>query len=906
VTTEMTTRLRELLSKPQARELHDAVKSAEFLERGACPLGFLVRGSAPIEVLVNEYLEIHVDAFVKDEELGSIGLLHIVPDFASNAAERDWLRARIDESVYLRHLLLGAANEESVLRPLAYNVELTFCFRSSTSKVVSTFGEVLRELAKSGAFMHAVGIHLWDMDQASSPAWLLQATACALQKLSGTQKNPLNDIGAAPGRNRVDRMVLDNFRLAGRREIVFDQRHTTHLVYGPNGSGKSTLAEAIEIGVTGRIARIERKSADPDYVAILKNRETDRNPSIQLSAGPMSPIVRNGIADPLAPDLRAESMCLTQDLADRLAAGTPGERAAIFIEAFFPDKDSALAERRNALRTFREACEDLPEWLQSVNPADTHDVATHASAIAQSEKWIRDDSLPWQMVVGRIRHALHPENTDWLNELSSRTRDQFAATDTLTWNQVVARVREWDLDLQHTRTRLATTLEQIRGAISVLAQLKDLAFGGRPAQTGTIEDLFNQWLGATAEADLGERLRQVADTVRGANRRQPIKISSEFNFILHQCLAEADAAQEIQRAVGVLIQREADLRLQLAGLATTDAATRSTPSDTPIRSLEFDALDAAASLGALGPDFERCDPPLGQAVRMAVDRQRVVEVQAGTTSLQIGQEGWAVRLLERLENRQTTIQSFLASPAGPASLEEGILALRSVAKTAAAVEESDAKTAIELAQLLHGSADGSGGSLLAALNEVIAMLTPARWAYEPFRANVDFGSYEFSLEDSKGVPIALRLNTAELNATAVAFFLLCARHVDENPLKLLVLDDPLQNMDELTVTTVARAINKIVRLWRVNDKSTGSPPWHLWLLLHGQDDADRFRSEVPCAYYRLPWAVPLAASPDPSSTTKEDDVMSDTLQRLDRVLKVSMPAVTSSVTPPDPPAARRS
>jgi hypothetical protein len=61
----------------------------------------------------------------------------------------------------------------------------------------------------------------------------------------------------------------------------------------------------------------------------------------------------------------------------------------------------------------------------------------------------------------------------------------------------------------------------------------------------------------------------------------------------------------------------------------------------------------------------------------------------------------------------------------------------------------------------------------------------------------------------------------------------------------MVLDDPLQNMDELTVTTLARGIAKVSRLW--------SDRWKLLLFFHGQEDRERFRREVPLATYLLPW-----------------------------------------------------
>lgn len=72
----------------------------------------------------------------------------------------------------------------------------------------------------------------------------------------------------------------------------------------------------------------------------------------------------------------------------------------------------------------------------------------------------------------------------------------------------------------------------------------------------------------------------------------------------------------------------------------------------------------------------------------------------------------------------------------------------------------------------------------------------------------------------------------------------------KKPLGLLVLDDPLQNLDELTVTTFARGLVKVTRLW---DGSV-----QLLLLFHGRDDCERFLGEMPLAFYRLPWQSPEA------------------------------------------------
>jgi hypothetical protein len=55
-------------------------------------------------------------------------------------------------------------------------------------------------------------------------------------------------------------------------------------------------------------------------------------------------------------------------------------------------------------------------------------------------------------------------------------------------------------------------------------------------------------------------------------------------------------------------------------------------------------------------------------------------------------------------------------------------------------------------------------------------------------------------------------------------------------------------MDELTVTTVAKGLSKLMRLWQ--DK------WQIICLFNSKIDLNRFRAEIPCAVYELPWLSP--------------------------------------------------
>jgi hypothetical protein len=139
--------------------------------------------------------------------------------------------------------------------------------------------------------------------------------------------------------------------------------------------------------------------------------------------------------------------------------------------------------------------------------------------------------------------------------------------------------------------------------------------------------------------------------------------------------------------------------------------------------------------------------------------------------------------------------------------------------------------------------------LVAAFNELLALSTPARWAYRDIELKpaVENGNAALGMETLDGGRVDLLFNTAELNASALTLFLLLAPRLS-GPLRVLILDDPFQNMDELTVTTLARAFARLVRLVEVYPAR-----WRIMALFHGAENVERIRQETPCAVYNLPW-----------------------------------------------------
>ncbi len=176
------------------------------------------------------------------------------------------------------------------------------------------------------------------------------------------------------------------------------------------------------------------------------------------------------------------------------------------------------------------------------------------------------------------------------------------------------------------------------------------------------------------------------------------------------------------------------------------------------------------------------------------------------------------------------------------------------------------------------------GDFSSAINELMALTTPARWAYEDFtlryqKADGRDPSLTLQSPDATDeIPANARLNTAELSLFAITLFLLCARR-NHNPFNLLILDDPLKNMDELTVIAMARGLAKVLRLWE-------DEKWQLLVLLHGQGDVDRLSREVPSTVYALPWLSPARQGNDRKAERLDKKSHPSTaLQRLDDLIE---------------------
>jgi hypothetical protein len=154
-------------------------------------------------------------------------------------------------------------------------------------------------------------------------------------------------------------------------------------------------------------------------------------------------------------------------------------------------------------------------------------------------------------------------------------------------------------------------------------------------------------------------------------------------------------------------------------------------------------------------------------------------------------------------------------------------------------------------EILAGNQSAVLSDLIAAFNELLALMTPARWTYRDIQLGIDDNAVDMTTYE--GARADLLFNTAELNAWTLTLFLLLGPRLP-NALCLLVLDDPLQNMDELTVITVARALSQVTRVYPRG--------WQILALFHQESAVARILEETQATVYELPWMQPTTASTD--------------------------------------------
>ena len=861
------------------------------------------------------------------------------------------LRQRIGEAAYLRHLLLEDLRPgETQHRRSPFAVEVVFVIADPA--LSRTFGEQLRSVTRDVSLLHAIGVNLLEPRSpapAASPAtppptppryqasdihrafsWLLcKSREWMSSQLPSSSKpaTPSASASASPQEplptGLPSMVLLKNFRLRGSRRWQLLPGRSLHLVHGHNGSGKSSFVEAIELITTGRIEKLG--PADCQSVitnrTILAKRKTNGpvpRAAVQLqfpipapvpvpskgsarsapSPGAVSRLASwrltpTGVDRPLAPEFasRSGAFRLNQDVIKLLSRSSDKEQAKLLLETFFPEGYALASESQRALRERDQALAKLPSRLRKLFETETgtYDETRATDALS----WVQGPSIPWNRVLQLLPldasqlHALQPLLPLNLQSHLERTGDATS------WEPVFEAAKAIDEGIRSLLNRSASLLNSIRAAQTFLNAYQDVAIAAPEEPTGALPDLFHHWLQQLATIDILKREHALLATVEAVQRQLPDAFPPDQTPVLAApaVFSLAPAATRRTQRLEAAEEQLRSARGKVANFVSPSERTRLLGSPTPALG-EFDlgALDAVAEAGGFGRDLISASPKLSEAVRLAFQSGQPVPVQVGNTAtLSIGAPG-----------------GFRTLTAGIEGVAHALLALES-ARTEFAAPDGGLHHTLTQFQILQQIAQRQQSLLAnatasfrtrlqtplgAALNEFTAMLTPARWAYDDIVSRVDDTNASISLDFVQdNQPAPLRLNTAQISTFALAFFLLCNR-AREHPLRLGILDDPFENMDELTVTTVARGLGRFLRLsQRLGD---GPNSWQLLLFLHGEQDMERIRREIPCATYFLPWLSPGAQlGKERPITADKTEILGDTLQDLTPILSEIRPTVAA-------------
>jgi energy-coupling factor transporter ATP-binding protein EcfA2 len=789
------------------------------------------------QVRFAQHFDLEVDLLVYDRVLGTLGLVYQLRNRSLKLAGE--VLGRIDQATYVRHLL---ATHNELKDRLPLTVELVLLAQNARSHL-RRIGNALRRVARdTPSFLEAVGVNLLIpqkgevrfplSDLRRAFPWLLQATRTWYGARS--MGKPAASLAA---------IELLNYRLPGRRTLALQPRRV-HLVFGQNGSGKSSLVEALELAVTGTA---ERLTGATDLAGVIRNRSASGSARVILRFRDGATFEREvgaaGVADPLDSNLRATGFRLDQQVMDRLTRLGDAQRAQVFLQSFFSAEHEEDLAYRRSVEASEKALSAVPPTIREQLVSGRREGEDPEEGVLRQLAWLEEPESRLAPAVAEACLPLPAATLEALGTLSPELAQLY-----LSWSQQPPTVSEAaaalgriDEALERLRGSLPEMLETLRIARDGLQRVEGWqATGSAEASLDFLTDL-NAWLRRYALCDLAERHCQLLEALAEARQAGWAPEPDTVGPFVEPAVSAADLAAQRQQAADWVSERD-ELFQQVMAAAPSQIGEASRPSAEVVRPsrAQKERLDVAG--GWLLRSTGGTDLPLGQAIEQALKADR--PVQAGNVA--IGTGDWARPLLDRLarlEEAGRALRELVGGTGGGRNFE----ALKQARSRYANRRAAGGKVEKSFLRQLRGEPGAVGSSMIEALNELIALFTPARWAYEDITLGYregDAGAEEVTFQIGDHVDAALSLNSAQLNLFTVALFLLCAVRAD-NPLGVFVLDDPLQNMDELTVTTLARGLAKVSRMW--------GERWQLLLFFHGQEDRERFLREVPLATYELPW-----------------------------------------------------
>lgn len=730
--------------------------------------------------LVDDHFDPEMDLLVRDEKLGSLGMIKVLTDVEL----KNHLEECLSHANYMRYLILEAERPHQVSEDpgnSCYQVELVLVITKDQGDVIAN---QLRGIAKTADYLYHLGLNLlcWPADESQVEERVMAAFPWLLR-----QTRQWMDLYSCDETTQYDQLEMSNYRLPGERIISF--KDPVQIYFGHNGSGKSSIAEAFELMFTGKANRLRGLSSER-LEEVVRYRGSKDKPELVLSNEEQkicydfelgsSPLSAN------KPKRSSNSFLLNQDLMNLITCGDDALRSKTFLEAWFPDDRILLQSYMQASGAKKESLKELSE----VMPND------QSEELLESHEWLQQSPLPEDRLSQFLPLSLLERNLLYEVQFPKHCFNSPKAFESYLLKLEKGFEAELKFKIDYGEA---------------LDLLKSYQHWFVSAQVSMDSDkvVLNDWLNRRARSSMAKEHFRLAETHRLARERgwlPPLAVA--FDPDLTESLkAEWDslAAEELEK------ERVAKDRFEGPQEAARDAGPVA-PKKLAPNSSERALLDRVGEHLSVGK--------LGSALSTAFTSGE------GTGDLSFA-KGWADDLIRKLEARiDALVQYEECKPLKRwQCYQSHVSAYRKLAERAKELNRTF------LGKLHEGVLPLSG-----VLNELMALFTPARWAYDPLKLSREQG-VELKMADDAG----LRLNTAELNVFVVALFLLMSPRREN----LLILDDPLQNMDELTVTTLARGFARLVR--------TLPKKLRLLLFFHGVDDLERFSREIPATVYRLPW-----------------------------------------------------
>lgn len=847
---------------------------AALRNRGAEKPAAFVTGQ---RIRIGEYYDIQPAMTVYDAGLGTLGLVELI---SRTDPEATWLRA-IERAAAVRQILIEAAEGKSRSGPreLALQVELVLLVSGqSGSGTPASLRSALTRIARETGYLRLAGLSILDADPhpdlpdsalRRAFAWLLRDTRKWFQR-GVFQPDPSNSGRFWRTDGELLRLQLKDYRLAGVREFQCDGASWLNLVHGHNGSGKSTLAESLELLLTNRVQRLD-EGGEKNYFLVVRHRgpevpdggiEKASAAEVALLDGKEQVRTRVLIAPgsvtregaPADTGVQANSFRIDQVFMDKLIRSQPAGRAALFLSAFSPGEADRLTGLQNLRKQVSAGWQSLAEHVRkraeaATGPADgttgsrtltDEEIATFVvrelGPLTPAADGADAASAELQRASLEALLPAGPEDMARLAQLHSPLAESMDALLKVRDRQALAQAAsQFQANVTSLAGSLPLLVADLKAAQLVFQEFQGWIATGRTKRGESFEADLRRWLDLQALADLTSRYGEIASAVQaaGAGGWKP---EGDDAFLLAM---QPDAAARNATLAEQLHDARARVESwqQRAPQEASPAGSEPTKVRRWLSPREVEALNqvgkrlASAKCEDLGVRFNRA---------LARDHEETL------VDMVIGRKGGLDQAIRETAEITGACERLQQTTAGRSGEADALARITSLVK--------DARQFLELSKELPQSFflklardQQERAELLAAFNELLALMTPARWAYRDIEITPDVagGDPALGLTTAGGARADLLFNTAELNAFAMVLFLLLAPRLP-NALRLLILDDPLQNMDELTVVTLARAIAKL------------RPPvypagWQILALFHGERNVEVIRDETPCLVYHLPW-----------------------------------------------------